>query len=171
MAVDVLTRSSRPLRGKSTGPTLMTPKLELLRSWEDVCHYTGIFPEEARGSEEPVSRSLTTPLRPTQRMIEDHNVSHIPFRAWCPACVRGRAKSVGHRLQDKSEDLVPVVSVDYGFLGREGDIPIDGVGSNNLPILVAHDRRSRSISGRYGDTLCPARGSNTHTLPNVSCVT
>ena len=74
------------------------------------------------GGEPTVSRSIVGPIRPTAKMIEDHNVAHIPFRSWCPACVRGRAKSVGHRRSEShGEDTIPVVSIDYGFLGKEGE--------------------------------------------------
>ena len=70
--------------------------------------------------EATTSRALPSPVKPSQKMIEDHNISHIPFRSWCMACVRGRGKSMDHRLiKDKDEDQVPVGSVDYGFLGDE----------------------------------------------------
>ena len=36
-----------------------------------------------------VSKSLNAPVKPTKAMVEDHEVSHLPFRNWCQACVRG----------------------------------------------------------------------------------
>ena len=43
--------------------------------------------------------------------------SHIPFRRWCPFCVKGRSKSGAHRGCEKSkegkEKEVPVISIDY----------------------------------------------------------
>ena len=30
--------------------------------------------------------------------IEEHNLTHCPFRSWCPHCVKGRAKDDAHRV-------------------------------------------------------------------------
>ena len=48
-------------------------------------------------------------------------VSHIPYRAWCSHCVRGRGKSFAHHRVNRQEDPeeVPVVSIDrLRFLRR-----------------------------------------------------
>ena len=95
--------------------------------------------------EETTSKALKTPFKPTQRMIDDHNISHIPFRDRCAACVRGRGKSQKHRLQDKAEDLYPVISMDYGFFGTDEQVKEKDIGSTKLPILVVKDRRSKAI--------------------------
>ena len=34
---------------------------------------------------------------PTQAEIEEHNVAHVPFRSWCPHCVKGKANGAQHR--------------------------------------------------------------------------
>ena len=56
-------------------------------------------------------------------------VSHIPYRAWCSHCVRGRGKSFAHHRVNRQEDPeeVPVVSIDYGFFGAPGELPADAV--------------------------------------------
>ena len=90
-------------------------------------------------SEDVVSKALRTPIRPTQQMIDDHEVSHLPFRSWCPFCVRGRGQSQGHFSVDKGDEQVPLVSVDYGFLGTK-DSP-----ANECPVLLIRDRLSKSI--------------------------
>jgi hypothetical protein len=95
--------------------------------------------------EETQAKTLSGPIRPTQEMVEQHEVTHIPFRNWCSACVRGRAKSLGHYKSDKEEDQSPTISVDYGFFGREGELPSDVVGGSKAPVLVARDRKSKSV--------------------------
>ena len=95
--------------------------------------------------EDTLSKPLKTPFKPTQRMISDHNISHLPFRAWCAACVRGRGKSNKHSLQDKSEDLYPAISIDYGFFGTKEQVKDKEIGSSKLPILVVKDRKSKMI--------------------------
>ena len=42
--------------------------------------------------------------QPTKEEIEEHNIDHAKFRAWCPHCVRGKAKSYPHR-QDKKKGV------------------------------------------------------------------
>ena len=33
---------------------------------------------------------------PTQEEVEKHNRTHLPFRIWCPHCMRGRGKEAPH---------------------------------------------------------------------------
>ena len=74
-------------------------------------------------------------------------MSHIPFRSWCPHCVRGRGKSYAHRRVHRSDDpdAVPVISIDYGFLGAPGELPSDAVGGAKMPVLVVRDRKSKAL--------------------------
>ena len=90
------------------------------------------------------SVAMKQPVRPTRKMIEDHEVSHIPFRDWCSACVRGRAKSCQHRRSDKAEAL-STFSVDYGFFGTPSEAPLQAIAGKDLPVLVGKDRQSGAI--------------------------
>ena len=47
--------------------------------------------EEAR-----VPKVFRDPGAPTETEIEQHNVTHLPFRAWCPSCVEGKARDRPH---------------------------------------------------------------------------
>ena len=88
---------------------------------------------------------MVSPTQPTQKMIEEHEVSHLPFRSWCPACVRGRQKSNPHRKQsdeDRDAEQIPVISYDYGFLGGD-DASVSSL-AHSMPVLVGHDRRSKA---------------------------
>ena len=33
---------------------------------------------------------------PSQEEVEIHNLSHLPYRSWCPHCVKGKAKGAAH---------------------------------------------------------------------------
>ena len=69
-------------------------------------------------------KPVPAPVLPSKEEVEAHNVSHLPFRSWCSACVRGRRLSLGHRKVDmktKEAEQIPTVSVDYGFFGRPED--------------------------------------------------
>ena len=84
-----------------------------------------------------ISKVLHAPVNPTAEMVDDRNVSHIPFLSGCSACMRGRAKPVGHgKALDRDGDSIPVAAMDNGSLGCPGGVPTDGVGSARLPILV-----------------------------------
>ena len=36
-------------------------------------------------------------MRPSQEEVNAHNVSHLPYRSWCPHCVRGKARRRNRR--------------------------------------------------------------------------
>ena len=58
------------------------------------------------------------PRFPRAKEIEEHNLTHCPFRSWCPRCVKGQAKDDAHRVMqdDLAESDVVRVSMDYCFL-------------------------------------------------------
>ena len=57
---------------------------------------------------------------PCAAEIALHNLTHLPFRDWCPYCVQGKAVSYPHRKRKEEENEVPGVSSDYmGIKHRE----------------------------------------------------
>ena len=82
------------------------------------------------------------PILPTKAEVDAHNLTHLPFRSWCSACVRGRGRSIAHRrigTDVKEDEQISTISIDYGFFGTsEGQVP------NTLPVLIVRDRRSKS---------------------------
>ena len=88
-------------------------------------------------------KSVPAPVLPSEERVEAHHVSHLPFRSWCSACVRGRGMSLGHHKVDaktKEAEQVPTVSVDYGFFGQPEDRAHD-----TLPVLIVRDRKSKGV--------------------------
>ena len=63
---------------------------------------TGGMVCEPRGEEgvKPKARKLAE--EPTQAEIDEHNIGHGVFRAWCPHCVKCKAQSFGH-MKKKDE--------------------------------------------------------------------
>ena len=104
-----------------------------------------------------VSKSMNAPVKPTKAMVEDHEVSHLPFRNWCQACVRGRGKSIHHRAVDKPE-AISTVSVDYGFFGAPGEAPLQSVAGKDLPVLVSKDRDPPTGTGAVFAHPVPHKG-------------
>jgi hypothetical protein len=95
---------------------------------------------------------LRGPTRPTKLELEEHEHSHIPFRSWCPHCMRGKSKASGHRSSNGAREK-PIVSIDYAFLGvskgtsREDRIRLESeaVAAGHTPTLVMFDSESRGI--------------------------
>ena len=57
---------------------------------------------------------------PCEEEVRVHNLTHLPFRDWCPYCVQGKAASYPHRKRKQEESDVPVISSDYmGLKHRE----------------------------------------------------
>ena len=51
-----------------------------------------IEPAEAEpGDELPPGLKINAPVRPTRKELEEHSVSHFPFRSRCEACVSTQA--------------------------------------------------------------------------------
>jgi len=66
-------------------------------------------------------------LEPTAVEREVHNSTHMPYRAWCEFCVRGKAESAPHRRHsgDKLHEN-PVVSIDYMYMkASEAETPAE----------------------------------------------
>ena len=75
--------------------------------------------ELVEAEEETAPRdSLPSPELPSQSEIDDHNVDHCPYRAWCRHCVEGRAREMAHKLQDQGTRKISTVSFDYLFVIR-----------------------------------------------------
>ena len=81
---------------------------------------------------------ISSPKLPSQRLIDEHNVCHIPYEPWCSCCVRARALDNKHMkvVVTKCREF-PVVSMDWCYLGQEGD-------PKTIPVLVVRDSQSKS---------------------------
>jgi len=67
--------------------------------------------------EAPKRKVLKDPGQPTAEEYEKHRIDHIPFRSWCPYCVRGRGAGIQHR-RSTEKGTIPVFGFDY-FMGKE----------------------------------------------------
>ena len=68
---------------------------------------------EEEAGEAREAKTLRDPGAPTEAEVERHNVTHLPFRSWCPACVEGKARDRKHKKQaDQDFKAVPEVVFD-----------------------------------------------------------
>ena len=83
---------------------------------------------------------MIAPMKVADKELEEHELTHTPFSAWCPYCVRARGRNTSHLKnqginKDKSNE-VPRISMDYFFMSQE-----DEKASAN-PIMVMVDERT-----------------------------
>ena len=93
-------------------------------------------------------RSIGDPRLPTQAEVDDHNVTHTPYRNWCPHCVRGRGKDLDHRRSVEEDRRVREFAFDYCFMGDEA--------GDKVTILVGRER----TTGMTMATVVPLKGSS-----------
>ena len=74
------------------------------------------------------------PRLPSQKEVDEHNLSHLPYRNWCPCCVAGKGKVAPHFKQSRTDGL-PEFHCDYCFLSTEG--------SPLATVLVAKEKNTR----------------------------
>ena len=52
-------------------------------------------------------RKLVDPKKPSQQEVDEHFLSHLPFRIWRPHCMRGKAKELDCRRSEGAADDLP----------------------------------------------------------------
>ena len=104
----------------------------------------GIGGEPSRG--DPVERvkkeedkslvkKMLDPRLPTQEEVEEHYRFHIPYRNWCPVCVRAKGRDMDHNLSDRDRK-VSEYCFDYCFPGDEFGY--------KLTVLVGKERLTKN---------------------------
>ena len=66
---------------------------------------------------------MAAPCTPSKDEVEEHEVTHWPYRSWCPDCVQGRGRAAQHRGRHDYmlEPGDPIVVADYMFPGGRDD--------------------------------------------------
>ena len=103
------------------------------------------FPGDGGGMHEEFEEDLVrlgqkTPIKPSE--VRQHYISHVPYRAWCPHCPRGKGRSLQHSMKsakDKKDERVrPRVSMDYFYLTKKNPNKEEDA----LPLLAIWDEPS-----------------------------
>ena len=86
---------------------------------------------------EPI-RGLKDPGQPSREDVENHNLTHLPYRNWCDICVRAKAKEDAHKKVSKEDKMrgIPIIAGDYAFPGQNWE-PI------NSTVFVFRDDRTQ----------------------------
>ena len=68
----------------------------------------------------PPVRIAKCPGAPTQKEVDDHYVSHIPYRSWCQVCVKAKGKEQPHK-KHTTKGGKPTISFDYKSFAENED--------------------------------------------------
>ena len=87
-------------------------------------------------------RCKSRPVKPTKEEVTAHEVSHYPYRSWCPHCVAAMGRRDKHASVSAGnvDEMVPTVAVDYFFFND-----VSGTDAEHDPILLVKDRRSKTV--------------------------
>ena len=73
------------------------------------------------------ARPLPQPRLPSRQEVQEHELTHIPYRSWCVHCVRGAGRSDAHRRrarqdEEEREQHMTTCGIDYAFMIDTGDL-------------------------------------------------
>ena len=89
---------------------------------------------------EPLVNVCKDPGSPTKEELDDHNVKHMPYRAWCRTCVEARGTEDPHfkvKKANKNKNGKPTLCMDYKACGQSGDEE-----NVKMQILIMRDKDS-----------------------------
>ena len=87
------------------------------------------------------------PKEPLPEDVARHNLTHIPYRSWCPHCVAARRNNQAHKQGSSAPRTIPLLVFDYAFI-RDADT------EDMLTILVGRHYPSRALFA----TVCDQKG-------------
>ena len=93
-------------------------------------------------------RDVGDPRLPSRKEVEEHYLTHVPYRNWCPHCVRGRGKDLDHRKAVEGNRRMREFSFDYCFPGDEKGA--------RITVLVGRER----VTGMTMASVVPAKGTS-----------
>ena len=62
-------------------------------------------------------KPVKAPDQPTPAELEEHRITHLPYRSWCEHCIRGRGIGQRHHRSTPASSI-PIVAVDYFFMTK-----------------------------------------------------
>ena len=107
---------------------------------------------------------LRSPVSPTKEEIEEHEATgHTIHRTWCGHCMRARGLHERHPSepeQGKDERGLPIVSMDYFWMGRDSKNRPEVEPEGELPSLQVKDE----YTGYMWCSVVPAKGADNYAV-------
>ena len=77
------------------------------------------FKQDSAGADEAQLAKLGNVLvLPSEAEVEQHELTHLPFRSWCRHCVRAKSKESPHLESGPGDESK--FTTDYMFMGEDG---------------------------------------------------
>lgn len=93
-------------------------------------------------------RKLLDPKMPSQKEVDEHRLTHLPYRKWCHYCVQGKGRVAPHFKQETRTDGLTENIFVYCFMATEGN-PL-------ATILVAQEKATEMSM----PTVLPMKGGS-----------
>ena len=139
----------------------------------DVEQPTGEEELHAEAGEEVAKVAQLPTYSPTRSEVEEHNVTHTPYRPWSKFCNEGRGQEHGHfRRKGVDSNRVPLVSFDYKPLSDAGDVgglKYDPEDESTTCVLVVAIRTNDDRQTCVFGYLVPAKGVDMDKF-SVDCI-
>ena len=72
------------------------------------------------------AKPMSQPWIPSAAEVAAHNITHLPYRSWCPHCVSARRPNTQHRSSSSSSRRTdPLIVADYWFIKDNDDDDMD----------------------------------------------
>ena len=65
-------------------------------------------------------RKATSPTMPSAADVEEHRLTHVPFRSWCTECCMGRGLGEQRGAHTGRAHDIPIVGVDFWYITTGG---------------------------------------------------
>ena len=94
-----------------------------------------------------MAKGHPAPRSPTPEEVGRHNLTHLPYRAWCPHCVAARRPNTAHRSSKRRDGrTIPLFCADYFFVRKPDEDLLTGLAGKLYP------------SGNYFASVCDVKG-------------
>ena len=84
-------------------------------NFEERREYREEMPTEEEDEQQSASKAkaMMQPVQPTPQEIQQHNLTRMPYRSWCPVCVQSRGRQTSHQQQTPRQ---PIIQVDFTYI-------------------------------------------------------
>jgi len=97
-----------------------------------------------QGAEDPdrhMAKGFQEPGTPSEKERKQHNLTHLPYRAWCAVCRAARGYTLSHHHHSDEFSDIAIVSGDYFFMGEREE-------PGCIASLIVKDCRSKRVAHR-----------------------
>ena len=94
------------------------------------------------------AESVQVAVPPTEQSeIDAHMLTHLPYAAWCPACVMAKGRPDAHQSDPSRAQRreLPIISWDFCFTGKTCEQVAEDSQQSKLTCLVLHDSHSGAV--------------------------